>query len=284
MEKIFKNYNILVEEFNKNKGLVEDYFDYIMTVSLFMNEKNIAVNNQIYDTLLVDLIKKLNNGSLGPLSGYEDYYNSLKVSTINEEIIRYLNEIKKVINNSIPLGKAILNFRKLIYINRRGWIDRKVPQEYYESDALHTMQMFALISMLYASRLVDIKEPKKTYEMILIHEIGEIVSDDISELDPRHKNMKDLEIIGVTDTFESIGCGEYFTNLWKEFSEKKTKIARLAYEIDKLDAVLKANFISQEISDISIFKEFFEYEENRNTFDNSEVKPLFEIVRRLNYK
>lgn len=284
MEEIFKNYNILVEEFNNNKGLVEDYFDYIMTVSLFMNEKNIAVNNQIYDTLLVDLIKKLNNGSLGPLSGYEDYYNSLKVSTINEEIIRYLNEIKKVINNSTPLGKAILNFRKLIYINRRGWIDRKVPQEYYESDALHTMQMFALISMLYASRLVDIKEPKKTYEMILIHEIGEIVSDDISELDPRHKNMKDLEIIGVTDTFESIGCGEYFTNLWKEFSEKKTKIARLAYEIDKLDAVLKANFISQEISDISIFKEFFEYEENRNTFDNSEVKPLFEIVRRLNYK
>lgn len=284
MEEIFKNYNILVEEFNNNKGLVEDYFDYIMTVSLFMNEKNIAVNNQIYDTLLVDLIKKLNNGSLGPLSGYEYYYNSLKVSTINEEIIRYLNEIKKVINNSTPLGKAILNFRKLIYINRRGWIDRKVPQEYYESDALHTMQMFALISMLYASRLVDIKEPKKTYEMILIHEIGEIVSDDISELDPRHKNMKDLEIIGVTDTFESIGCGEYFTNLWKEFSEKKTKIARLAYEIDKLDAVLKANFISQEISDISIFKEFFEYEENRNTFDNSEVKPLFEIVRRLNYK
>ena len=284
MEKVFKNYNILIDQFNKNKSLVEEYFYYIIAVSLFMNEKHLILNQEVYDYLFVELVKKINNGSLGPLSDYKDYYSRLNVHSINAEIIKYLKDAKNNLANPTPLGSAILEFEKLISINRKGWIIRDVPESYYESDALHTMQMFATISMLCASKQISLDEPKKIYEMILIHEIGEIIAGDIMEIDPKHNNKNVLEEIGVRKTFENIECGEYFINLWAEFESKKTMIARLAYEIDKLDAVLKANYLAHELNRIDLIKDFFYYEENRNTFASSEVKPLFEIVRSLNFK
>ena len=284
MEKIFKNYNILIDQFNKNKSLVEEYFYYIITVSLFMNEERLIINQEVYDYLFVELIKKMNNGSLGSLSDYKDYYSRLNVHSINAEIIKYLKDAKNNLVNPTALGSAILEFKKLTSINRKGWIIRAVPECYYESDAIHTMQMIALISMLCASKKISIETPKKIYEMILIHEIGEIVAGDIMEIDPQHKNKNILEELGVRRTFESIECGEYFINLWEEFESKRTVIARLAYEIDKLDAVLKANYLTHELNRIDLIKDFFDYEEKRNTFVSSEVKPLFEIVRSLNFK
>lgn len=284
MENIFKNYNILVDQFNKNKKLVEEYFYYIMAVSLFMNENRIIINNHVYDHLFTMLVREINNGTLGPLSDYEYYYGNLNIPIIKTIIIKYLRDLKDNMTNPTDLGCAISKCKILTSINRKGWINRNVPEYFYESDALHTMQMFALISMLYASGLINIKEPKKIYEMIFIHEIGEIVSGDITELDPRHKIKFAWEEAGAKEAFGEIDCGEYFMNLWYEFESKETAVARLAYEIDKLDAILKANYLTHELNRKSLVKDFFEYEERRDTFIKSEVKPLFEIVRTINFK
>lgn len=284
MEKIFKNYRLLIEQFNENKSIVEDYYYYVMTVCLFMNEKCLVINQEVYDYLFVELIKKLNGGSLGPLSDYADYYKKQRVHSINAEIIKVLNVAKDDIVNPTPLGKAILEFDKERNINRRGWIIRSVPECYYESNALHTMQMVFLISMLCASKLISVDDPKKIYEMILIHEIGENIAGDIVEIDPKHKDKNILEEVGVLRTFNGIDRGDYFIRLWREFEDKKTKIARLAYEIDKLDAVLKAEFLSDILNREDLLNDFYDYEDKRNTFVNSELKPLFEIVRSLSNK
>ncbi len=284
MEKIFKNYNILINKFNKNKRLVEEYFYYIMTVCLFMNEFHLILNSEVYDYLFLELIKKMNKGSLGPLKEYSDYYKDLDVHSINAEIIKYLRYMKDNIVNPTPLGESILEFNNLKSISRTGWIVRGVPKSFYESDALHTMQMLALISMLNASKLISIENPKKLYEMALIHEIGEIVAGDITEIDPKHKNKNVLEEIGVRNTFSDLKCGEYFIDLWCEFVSKKTNTARLVYELDKMDAVLKANYLAKKLKRIDLIEDFFDFEESRNTFESSEIKPLFEIVRSLNYK
>lgn len=159
---------------------------------------------------------------------------------------------------------------------------RGVEPEYYESDAIHTMQMFAIMSMYNNSINANNKDNidvLKVYEMILIHEIGESVIGDIAEIEKEHKDKGITEEICVKQIFGCLKCSDYFINLWLEFEARETKEAKLAYEIDKLDAVLKAGYLDKILKRNDIFEEFFEYEVKRDTFKNSKVRELFLIAR-----
>lgn len=278
MEKILKCYNKLIQQFQDNKNLVEEYYFLMMTVCMFFHENSLIIEPSIYDYIFKLLVQELNGGKLGVLEINEEYYKNVRAHSMNGIIVELLNEIKNNLDNPTELGSLVLRFKSLEKIYRKGWIMRGVEPEYYESDAIHTMQMFAIISMYNNSINANNKDDidvLKVYEMILIHEIGESVIGDIAEIEKEHKDKRIAEEICIKQIFGSLKCSDYFINLWLEFEAKETKEAKLAYEIDKLDPVLKASYLDKMLKRNDIFEEFFEYEVKRDTFRNSKVKELF---------
>lgn len=171
-------------------------------------------------------------------------------------------------------------FSKLKNIIRTGWIDRNVKESYQENDSLHIMQMFAL-AFAYFSLDKDITlDQKRVYEMILIHEIGEIIAGDIRETDKRHATKHEIEKQAIEKTFSYIKTGDYFISLWKEFERKETEEALFTYQLDKIDPILKAAFLDLKLNRTDLFIDFFSYEKNRDTFERGKVKELFQHVEK----
>lgn len=75
-------------------------------------------------------------------------------------------------------------------IIRTGWQLRKIPVERIENDAEHTLQTMILADLII--RKYDLKgiELFKVLEMLLIHEIGEIIIGDLPLIDPNYKSGK----------------------------------------------------------------------------------------------
>lgn len=172
------------------------------------------------------------------------------------------------------------SFGKLQDIIRKGWLIRNVSDNYLENDSAHIMQMCALASACFNIYNLDNLDKQKVFEMILIHEIGEIVAGDIAEVDPKHQNKHDIEKIGVIETFSPLKSGEHFIFLWEEFEERKTEEAKFVYELDKIDPILKAAFLDQELGRDDLTDDFYSYEEKRKTFENGKLKSLFKSMKK----
>lgn len=174
---------------------------------------------------------------------------------------------------------AFQKFLKLKSIIRTGWIKRNVALDYCESDSTHTMQMFA-----FASAYFRIYQPKnidfnKVMEMILIHELGEVLAGDIPEGDKKHITKHEIEERCIRDAFAGLQNEQYFIDLWLEFEERQSEEAKLVYMIDKLDPVLKADFLDDELKRDDLFDDFYIYEEKRGTFKDTELEKLFVFLK-----
>lgn len=175
-------------------------------------------------------------------------------------------------------------FSKLKEILRNGWIKRKVSEEYIENDSIHTMQMVALASAYFNVYDVRDLDFNKVLEMIIIHEIGEILAGDIMEIDKNHDSKYELEHLAIKNTFTPLQYGTYFISLWEEFEERKTAEARFVYALDKLDPILKAEYLDHELNRDDLFKDFFMYEKNRKTFETGKLKNLFACIEKVYMK
>jgi len=231
---------------------------------------------------------------LGPFSliNQTKYYTDLlaKDFILNKALLQICRLTKDLEEKENPYLRALLKSKKhdltFIYcsiaqlkeIIRKGWVKRNVPKEYLENDSIHSMQMFAFASAYFRYyESVDFNV-KKVLEMILIHEIGEILADDIVEGDPNHDAKYDIEFRAVKNTFEHLECGNYLISLWKEFEQRETPEARFTYELDKLDPILKAKYLDDELKRNDLFKDFYEYEKNRETFEKSRLKKIFDCL------
>ncbi len=182
------------------------------------------------------------------------------------------------------LYSTFKEFLKLKEIMRTGWIKRNVNSDYYESDSTHTMQMFA-----FASAYFRIYQPKnldfnKVMEMILIHELGEVLAGDIPEGDKNHGTKHQIEEKCIRNVLGGLKSGAYFINLWLEFEERQTEEAKFVYMVDKLDPVLKADFLDDELNRNDLFDDFFNYEEKRGTFQGTDLESLFRILKEQHQK
>ena len=175
-------------------------------------------------------------------------------------------------------------FSELKNINRTGWKSRKVEESYRENDSIHSMQMFALAYAYFNLDKSISLDQKKVYEMILIHEIGEIIAGDIREGDKRHKTKYEIEKKAVEQTFSYIKTGDYFISLWEEFENKETEEAFFTYQLDKIDPILKAIFLDLELNRKDLFSDFLSYEKERGTFERGKVKKLFQYIEKKGYQ
>ena len=79
-----------------------------------------------------------------------------------------------------------------------------------------------------------------------------ILVDDIST---NQKYLK--EQAGVRRVSGVFGQPEYY-DLWVEFEENKTKEAKLAKVVDKLDCVMQAKYYAQKLNRPELYHEFYE--------------------------
>lgn len=150
-------------------------------------------------------------------------------------------------------------YSELERILRKGWLMRNVPVERKEDDAHHTLQTILLADLIIRKNKIEGINLLKVLEMLLMHEIGETIIGDISMIEDDYHEKKKKEKEAVKKQLACLGeeLSKYYFSLWQEFEERKTKEAKFAYFIDKLDATLKSKQYDEEFGKNEYFNEFY---------------------------
>jgi len=135
------------------------------------------------------------------------------------------------------------NFSKFLEITgilkrtqRTGWVDVGVYSP--ESVADHTFRT-AILCMIYA----DLKnlDTTKMLKMALIHDLPEAVIGDLMPSQKTAKTKKDEQdaICDILNLLPDAQRNEYFA-IWTEYQQGKTKEAKAARQLDKIEMALQA--------------------------------------------
>ena len=128
---------------------------------------------------------------------------------------------------------------KLKEMLRNGPLMWKVNKDRIESIAEHTFGCMILAISLYSQLKLEI-DLGRVLEMLTIHELEEIVIGDITPLDKIKK--EDLRVKAresVEELVKDLENKEELMKLTDEFNSSKTKEAKFAKAVDKLECVLE---------------------------------------------
>lgn len=177
----------------------------------------------------------------------------------------------------------ILNFYKeyikLEQILRKGWLMCSVPAERLESVADHTLQLIMLASIVTKELNMSI-DLKKLTEMLLIHDLGEVVVGDISEveMDRNSKKAKEADAVRTLLNTLDIENAKYYYSLWEEMESQNTEISKFAYLLDKIDAVIKASIYEEEFALDGLVDEFSGLQKQKVTFKQRILEEFFDFL------
>ncbi len=131
------------------------------------------------------------------------------------------------------------NLKKL---TRHSWLS----DGRQESVAEHTWRI-SIMFLLVEPHLGIKVDALKTLEMIVIHDIIEVIAGDVWAFDTFNKETKELKIQKEQAAIEEIRTmldnetGDKFHTLWYEFEDKQTNEAKVANALDKLEAQVQHN-------------------------------------------
>ena len=182
-------------------------------------------------------------------------------------------------NNYNNILEFYKDYIKLEQVLRKGWLMCNVPAERIESVADHTLQLIMLASVI--TKELNIKvDLTKLMEMLLIHDMGEAIIGDISDVEDDFKTKKEKEHEVIRELFDKLkeDNANYYYSLWLEMEDQNTKIAKFAYLLDKLDAVIKAGIYEEQYELQGLFKEFSGLQKNRKTFDDCILTDFFNYI------
>lgn len=178
----------------------------------------------------------------------------------------------------------ILNFYeeyiKIEQVIRKGWLMREVPSPRLESVGDHTLQLMMLASVITKELGIEV-DLKKLMEMLLIHDIGEAIIGDISDVekDANIKKLKEREAVKNILSNLNDTNANYYYQLWLEMDNKETELAKFAYSLDKIDAVIKAGIYEKEYNLNGLFDEFYSFQVQRGTFNNNVLEEFFIFLK-----
>ena len=178
----------------------------------------------------------------------------------------------------------ILNFYeeyiKIEQVIRKGWLMREVPSPRLESVGDHTLQLIMLASVITKELGIEV-DLKKLVEMLLIHDIGETIIGDISDVekDANIKKLKEKEAVKNILSNLNDTNANYYYQLWLEMERKETDLSKLAYSLDKIDAVIKAGIYEKEYNINGLFDEFYSFQVQRGTFNNNVLEEFFIFLK-----
>lgn len=178
----------------------------------------------------------------------------------------------------------IINFYeeyiKIEQVIRKGWLMREVPSPRLESVGDHTLQLMMLASIITKELGIEV-DLKKLMELLLIHDIGEAIIGDISDVekDANIKKLKEKEAVkNILSNLNNINANYYY-QLWLEMESKETDLAKFAYSLDKIDAVIKAGIYEKEYNINGLFGEFYSFQVQRGTFNNNVLEEFFIFLK-----
>ena len=287
-EKLLLFYEEMVNELQLDKEVARIFYTEALIILLLNSSRDHSI--RLYEYLLqVNLAYKgRDNITASPFERLSsEYYEGL----LTDELLKYESEIYSKLNINLhhrhdDITLSLLNIKdpeiikkydiiyKLDTVIRKGWIKRNVSTDYQESDMTHTVQMFAFACAFYHANNLDL-DLLRIYEMILVHDIGEIIIGDDCEGTEEHLTKPERERKAIIKIFSKLSNGEYYISLWEEFEARETKEAKFVYCLDKLDPILKAKYLDKELGRDDLFDDFYDYEEKRHTFDESPLKSLF---------
>jgi len=126
-----------------------------------------------------------------------------------------------------------------------------------ESDGEHIFSSTMLALKIVSDRKLNINV-EKLLKMLLFHEMGEIDAGDITPIDNVLKEDKfKKEQAGVCRVSKVFDMPEIM-QLWSEFEEAKTKEARLAKVVDRLDGLLQVKRYAKKYNKMEVYQEFLE--------------------------
>ena len=176
------------------------------------------------------------------------------------------------------------NYIRIENILREGWVRRKIPVSRIESVSEHTLQVCMLASLYTHELGLEDIDIGKLLEMSIIHDLGEAVIGDIPVIDPAHNSKREIEEKGVIEMLSvlPLKLQSYYMKLWLEFENKQSKEALLAYQCDKLSAVLKAKHYETQTGREGLFKEFYEGKTTQKAFENGPLSEVFKDIGKRN--
>ena len=179
-------------------------------------------------------------------------------------------------NNIINFYKQYIELEQIV---RKGWLMCNVPAERLESVADHTLQTIMLASVITKELKIDI-DYKKLIDMLIIHDLGETIVGDISEVELNRQEKKIEEAKAIKELLNTLSeeNSEYYYKLWLEMESKSTETSKFAYLLDKIDAVIKAGIYEKKYNVEGLFDEFSGFQKQRQTFNNSILEELFEFI------
>ena len=180
-------------------------------------------------------------------------------------------------NNIIDFYKEYIKMEQVI---RKGWLMCNVPSERLESVGDHTLQLMMLASVITKELNIEI-DLRRLMEMLLIHDLGEIIIGDISEVEANTYLKKQDEDEAVKSIFSKLSKenAEYYFSLWLDMYNKESDLAKFAYLLDKIDAVIKAGVYEKDYNLDGLFEEFYSLQQNRCTFDNTILNDFFLFIK-----
>src|ERR687896_859746 len=141
-------------------------------------------------------------------------------------------------------------------VRRAGWVS-KVQVEDAESVADHTFSM-ATMAMLLSDMLGF--DTHKVIKMVLMHDLAEsIVGDYIpGDVTARQKLAKEKKAMRFILSSLPKEVREEYEEIWLEYLQNKTEIARFVHRIDKLEMALQADQYAKQGYAEKLLAPFFE--------------------------
>ncbi len=167
---------------------------------------------------------------------------------------------------------SLKTLHKLNDLKRAGWLLRGIPPEICESVADHCYS--AAKAGFYYTRDLHLTG------MLLVHDWPEAISGDFTphdKIDPQVKH--NLEYTAMQSITKPLPYGNKIMNLLLEYEEKSTAKARLAHQLDKLDAGVKALFYENLGFNVS---EFYSY--TMTKLEDPALIRIFETLLQRNHK
>jgi putative hydrolase of HD superfamily len=181
---------------------------------------------------------------------------------------------KEPIKKSYELRFASLApeiWKRLGEIHRTGWVNRGIEDSETVQD--HTVALVVLASSI-SDFLVGFSQvdKQKLLDMLEIHDWPEVIDGDkvILTKDSVERNrLKEAKFISERDAMlkitEVLGVeGKKIFDLWLQFETSEDKVADLARQIDKYQAIEKA-FEYEKVLKKPLFREFLDYDRERIT-------------------
>lgn len=195
---------------------------------------------------------------------------SSKVNLSNNLVLKYVDNVKRFIENGNVYISTLANIYNLKETQRAGWIAREINKKRRtESVADHTWACCQLALLFLPDNTADCKfadiselhimggeySLSRVIQMLIVHDLGEAYTGDILSGVKNEDNIQqESEVIRnlvTLDTLPHFGTFGYIDNLVKEFKELKTYDAKLARDIDLIEPLIQLFIYRKDLNSYS---------------------------------